>query len=897
MRLPLDSWVEAFAGSRAVRLAAERLVGDLAAPGTPEYRRLMAGVSVRALKASVHEAGRLGYEIVFGGIGGTAPVSVIVTVELINPRVVVARDPSTWADADYRSVLATSVAATAREMFTIPPGLLLLAFNLSIFTDLLTPWLHLLLGVDAAMTRPGPGTATTEMSGTRLVNEPTTVTRFDARVGLTRSDQPEREPELIVLPRSTWIRALRSDTRRLWADLPYLPGELGGPDNPGPVLRPPANMHMNWPPMLRLSDLDGAEKLFDTAMRMLRRHFPGMVPNADGTATRWEGPVGRYLADSRLPVENARMLREMLEPKNLAARFSRLLSPNGYPIRLARSTVAGRFGEEVVVRVRARLGNLPSPAQPAPSAVVYQEPSFRDYLPDVEMDFFIATVRDLVLSSSKIWSTWYGLQAMVGVTQAGRGPLAGVQPRALLLWRQMLAAVLTSGLTTRGLHGAEVRGAGRFDGKVVFFLTIESSTRGEQPSGGGPALSGGQGVGGAPGAVGAGSRADAAAPAGPAPAGGGAGGGGAGGAGAGGGGAGGGGAGGGGAGGGGAGGGALAVDALAAKPALPRVLRADPVPADYAVMMPAAITSRRQAESEESELWGRFSAPDSTTVADSDSDSSPTEVGDESAYEGLVFVSSPQQPFPPDALLMVGHSALLKEAVDALEEAGSGAMPAASREELENALHLAALEVNDALSGGSDAVGTATWKKVWAGQVAQLSELDKVTGLITGWQRLAEIEISWDVESAKTIDVIPGCGTYSAASVAAVQELGSDFTSGWLGGLRLRFPFNFGPALPVESAEPAQPSARQFQVSAQPQLTYRRLWTDGSTEPAGGSLNRSSLDVNLMVLTTVKVNYRLRVRSWDSRRLASHTGERVLHGPARSAVSRFSTAWRPPDSG
>jgi len=116
--------------------------------------------------------------------------------------------------------------------------------------------------LDAELTRSGPGAEVTELAGVRLIGEPTAVVRFDVTASLTRSDRPQQQPVVLNLPRSAWIRALRKDTRERWADLGWRPEELGGPDNPGPPLRTPANMHTFGPSMFRLSDLGGAGALF-----------------------------------------------------------------------------------------------------------------------------------------------------------------------------------------------------------------------------------------------------------------------------------------------------------------------------------------------------------------------------------------------------------------------------------------------------------------------------------------------------------------------------------------------------------------------------------------------------------------------------------------------------------
>jgi len=870
VRLPLDSWVEAFAGARAVREAVERLVADRAAPGTPEYRRLIAGVSVRAVKAAVHEASQLGYEIVFGGVDGTAPVSVTAKIELTNPLVVVATDPKTWADSDYRSVLSTSVATTAEDVFDIPPGLLLFGVNLTFLRDYATPWLFFWPEIDAEMTRSGPGAETTELSGTRLVGEPTAVTRFDATVRLTRSDRPGDTPAVLALPGSMWIRALRRDTRELWADLPDLPGEQP-PGDAGPLLRAPANMDRRWPPMFRLTDLTGAEGLFDTAMAMLRRDFAGIVPNAEGSG-------------ARLAVENERTLRDMLAVDKIAARMGQLLSPNGYPRRLTRATVAGRFGEEVVVRLKARLGALPAGAVD-PSAVVYQEPAFRDYLPDVEMDFNITSAQDLVLSSAKIWSLWYGLQATVGITEAGRGPLAALEPRPMLHRRKQLAAVLTNGVATWGMHGAAIDGAGRFDGGMVLFFSIENAARGAA-AGEGPALGSDLVAGGdqtlmepavelttsPPGTAGpAGALVEhrpvpvppvdpppVAPPVAPPPvvlpvdpppvappvdvlpvdappvdA---------------------------------VGVDAVPVDALAAKPALPRVVRADPVRVDYRVMMPAAVTSKRQSGADGRPRWVPFSTPDPGDQSTSDSATSTT---GRAAAGPPTFVPSRQRPFPRETLLMIGHNGLVKQAVEAFEEMGFGSLPATSRIELETAAFSAAHEVNNYLDPGMRKT-----RQIWSGPIAaRTTWQDKATGLVTGWRAFGSVEVAFDVEWVKTVDVADSFGPYYDVGAAVLQNLGLDDTDGWFAGLRLRFPLDFGRELPVESAEPESSGIRQFQISAQPQAAYRRQMTDSTASEVAGSQGRFGLDIGAMAVTVARVNYRLRVRSWNARTLRPHTGE------------------------
>jgi len=165
---------------------------------------------------------------------------------------------------------------------------------------------------------------------------------------------------------------------------------------------------------------------------------------------------------------------------------------------------------------------------------------------------------------------------------------------------------------------------------------------------------------------------------------------------------------------------------------------------------------------------------------------------------------------------------------------GFGALPATSRIELEIKAFSAATEVNNYLDAGRE-----TTREIWSGPIAaRTSWQDKATRLVTGWQAFGSVELAFEVEWVKTVDVAHSFGPYYDVGAAVLQNLGLEDTDGWFAGLRLRFPLDFGRVLPVESVAPLSHQHRQHQISLQPQGAYRRQTTGSTAGEIAGSQGR-----------------------------------------------------------
>ena len=254
------------------------------------------------------------------------------------------------ADAEMRANGVDEAVATAVD---VPPGVMLFAPQLNLLkNDWLEPFAYLWPTLDAEQSRSGPGMSTTRFVGIRYTGERTSVTEFKiAAIRMARSDRAGVVDDRGPVSGPVFIRSLRKDVSR-WAVVPPMADDPGATDRPAPLVRAPENVGAHIGSLTRVTELDGADELYDQAERILLRDHPGYLPRTDGEVP-WlaQSEVARKVAAA-----NQRQLRTGLSAEGIRGNIRQAATSDGYSIVLVKEAGYGRSAEYAVVRVRARFG-------------------------------------------------------------------------------------------------------------------------------------------------------------------------------------------------------------------------------------------------------------------------------------------------------------------------------------------------------------------------------------------------------------------------------------------------------------------------------------------------------------------------------------------------------------
>ncbi|GIG10568.1 hypothetical protein Cco03nite_72680 [Catellatospora coxensis] len=493
VRLPRDSAAQAFTKTAQLRRIVEHHVADLAPPGGARHRRLLAGLKHRRVVAGVYAAEARGYEIIFGDIDGQAPESVTIHFAPANPRLVIESDDKTWMDIDDQTMVHYGSEQLAADGFDLPPGLFLQAFGFVLLPVVgqklpsvgkLEPYFFLWPTLDAVRVRSGPSLDVSDLSGVRFTGERTAVAKLDVYVMLGRSDRPGlSRPE--VLSNALYQRVLREDAKE-WAILPALPGDV---DSTKFTLHVPDIKSLT--PVTRISDLTfdplteagpaalgpRPQPLVDAALELIRAYYPGVVTNPDGSATHYAHGFWSHVDDARMAVENTRRVRDELNEDSAASLIRRAQGETGYSFTLSRKGVTGRWGDTIVVRVRAQRGRLHD------GRVVFEHPVYKRHQPFSEMDANKTSNRDLITTAIRDFGVWAGAQPMLALSHVHTRHLKSLQLRPILQFKYGSAPQASSGLATWAMHGISLDDEAQFRGPVVFTLQIEGLGRQAMPTG------------------------------------------------------------------------------------------------------------------------------------------------------------------------------------------------------------------------------------------------------------------------------------------------------------------------------------------------------------------------------------------------------------------------------
>ncbi|MFD0584779.1 hypothetical protein [Dactylosporangium darangshiense] len=802
IRLPFTSFVEVLPGAWQIRRAVEDYLGDDVRPGTLSYRQVASALRPEVLRTRLREGtDGHGYTVELGQIVGQASTSVQVHFQLSNPQPVVVMDPYTWADASRTYRAGFSVDEAAEDSIDVPPGPLLTAFNLVFKWGHIEPYFFFWPTVDAVVVRPGPSVDVTESSGVRLTGEPTAVLRFDLKIRLSRSDRPGTFSDWQAIRGGVQVRVLRDDARK-WLTLPDLTIDEQARDR-RPELRMPYRPFL--PPILQVADVelstDPGVDLVSITLNLLREHFPGTVPFADGRATRFSGAVVRELADSRLAAENLAAVRERLRLSNFPAIASRAATADGYSFRLVRKDLTARAGDEVVVRIRAVL----------PSQNDWR-PTYRRWLPMAEMDAFFSHNTDLTRVAQTVTGLWAGVEPVAAATMpkpsghhggdhggssatppdsaakeaVRRLLLQAVETRPIVRGRVVSTRSQVSGFETSGVHGLSVDDAAEFALGVTFFIQVE----GHRPlvAAGledlvGPYMPGSylyeqDGVdleSGVPSEVGR--------------------------------------------------------DSNAAGPALRKVVKAPPIDGMYTVLVPSDLTEERVD-------WdgGRQWVPRSVArLVDSGGLAPGATALVGGTGQPLTFVPTAAVRLPRTTMLMLSPSGLIQAALRAFEEVGVTQLPAATRIELETVL---AAEVNQAHRLLDRA------QQVWRGQVGSFTD--------------ARVRLRFVAEQLTTVGLADSYAAFNDLCATSIAGLGSETLRGGLFALRLRFPLDLGGTTKAPAGEER---IAKHTLTPQPQYAHRRERITGHDTESSGTTSRGNQDIGLQVLAEVRGHFEVSVET------------------------------------
>ena len=464
--LPFNSFVEALPGAQFVR----RLVEEhLEVPGglplaSLSYRKLAGQLTPGSLRAGFLQAtDGYGHQIDFGDIVGEGAATVSVHFEVTGrPTPVVLRDPYTWADASRTATGVFAVEQAVGDAIDIPPGLLLFALDFVFSWGAFEPYLFAWPTLDALVVRAGEGVDVTESSGVRFTGEPTSVVHWPASVWVVRSDRPAASSEPVPLPGGVFVRHLRADVQG-WLELPALPGDVTAEGSPQLRMRPSPYL----PPVIQFADVEFQPRenrpvdVAGEALRLLRTHFPGIVPAEDGSTTH-------HLRDVRQATENLATVVRLLRPSKLPALAGQMATADGFPIRLAGQNVSARFGDEVVVRVVAPVLKLDDAGQPT-----FWNPTYQRWQPLSEMDAFYSQNEDLTRSVTRVFGLWMGIEPMVSVNDWAGHLFEGPEFRPIVRGRRNWPGTQVSGFEVSGVRGVSLDDAASFTLPVVFHVSVE----------------------------------------------------------------------------------------------------------------------------------------------------------------------------------------------------------------------------------------------------------------------------------------------------------------------------------------------------------------------------------------------------------------------------------------
>ncbi|MFD9123965.1 hypothetical protein [Kitasatospora sp. NPDC059571] len=897
---PANSVVEAFAGSVHLRRAIERVAGDLAPVGSAARRRLDTSTGVTALKNIVASASRgHGHDIVFGDHAGRTPAAVSVTVRLTRPQVVIERDDATWMDIDDRATRVAEWALAHEDSIDIPPGLMLFALNFGVRSkDTLTPWLWFWPTLDAELAHTGVSTATTDFGGIRYFGEPTTVTRFAVEAELSRSDRPQDPPVVVQIDGPLWLRTLHKDAAQ-WAELPQISTSDTGQV---PELRLTGAIGLDFGRLHRLTELDGADALLDRVEEHLHERFPGLLPTPGTGTERWNDSLTGHVLANKFAGTNLRQLRQALHPDTLRAKGEQLISKHGYTVPLSKAHAFGLGHEEIVVRIRAQLAETQSDG-----SLVDSRPEMSAWLPRSEMDISRTEEQDSVLAAVTILGGWLGPQATYSISEVSQGPLEALEFRPMLHGRMVNTKGIAAGKATWALQGAALDGLVEFSGKMVLTATIESSSVSSVPE---PSL-GLSGAGssevsavadraGHPGHtvidmpedpvgvvvmtdeaeidLGVGrprgddgpsqglshagsSEASAAAdgaghpghtviempedPAGvvvmtdeaeidlgvgrprgddttlPAS---------------------------------GTGTGATPERQELSEPMPSGIHETVPVQAEYKLIVPANITSKKVLDPMTGEeIWVPYDVAELGT-------------------ETLEWRRAENTQLPPEIWVEAGVGNLLDDIMARFHDLGFTRLSPHTRSVIETHLTVA-IQAMPSLRQRP--------MTVWKGELKHQSALDSVTG----HKAMGSVELHAVVDQIRTVAVPEGLGMYNDVGAVTLNEVGKETTRGFYAGLRTRLPLAFGSAHKAGAGEGGS-EFNPWGLMLQPQTFYRRENTTGEFRSEGGSLGRSTLEMSAMAIGTARVRYVFKVRTWHETRLShghdhqERTGEALVSGRA-----------------
>jgi hypothetical protein len=849
VRLHGNSAVEALNPVREIRSAIQRRMADVAPPGSRARRRLDAALTLPALKEQLARAASPdGSQIVTGGTGRDSRVSVTWWLELIPVEIPVRSDGGTWMDLDDRQMRAHDRYISNADAIDIPPGLMLFGLPVNLLgVDWLEPFFYLWPTLDTELGRSGSGMTTTKTSGIRYTGEPTSVTRFRARLKIVRSDEDAAGRNWQDLAAPVFVRSLRKDVAP-FARLLGIGDPLtsGGPQEPAEgILRAPANLPANLGSLTRVTELtplpaqpgQPPPSLYSLAEEILLRSHPGYLPAAGGTDGGEVHVPGAWVIKNEFAAANRQRLKAALAGDAIRANIRQAATGEGYSIVLPKGA-ALKAADWIVIRVRARFGELDAGGNWVPSAPVWS-----DWLPDSELDAYTIEEQDTLLSQTRIAGLWVGAQVIAGIGQASSafsgGMLDGVEVRPMYHQRLVKVRSATTGSAFWGLSGYSIDDLSEFAGRLTLFLSVESATA---PP---PAAGLGYFAGTADALPAGAPRAqlrppDQSAAADPAvwvprPA------------------------------------HAVVpvaapvvhdqVDSFAPPAWLPGEERAEPVKAEYKVFIPTDLTSKLTGPPG-NQRWVPYAQGKLRHGVPRGLPAAP-----------LIFKANDpaygDRPFPAHLPAEIGGDGIIREIIGAFADMGVHHLPVPVRHQIETAVQTAVAS-NPTLRAqqpGEDPV------EVWKGSISHPETLgEHLAAGVLRHELMGKVEIvRLVVEEVETIAAPDSYGTFN--DVGSVSLVGiADDTTGWpldsgnsfFTALRLRFPLKFGAEFP--NAAPPQnydPSSNTpYTFTYQPQFYYRSEKTTGKAREQAGSDGRAHVAIDTMAIGALKARYYLRVTTW-----------------------------------
>jgi hypothetical protein len=915
-RVPDNAGIEALNAGAEIREEIQEYTAKLAPAGTWARQQRDTQLTMRALQGKLLPASRVtGAEIRFGGPGTGSQHVVRWEVELVPVRVAVLHDHGSWMDLENRDLRSYRVGKTVSDTIEIPSLLFGVPMNL-LRLDWLEPFLFASLSLDAEHSRSGAGMTTARLVALHTVGEPSSVIELRATLRLSSSSRraPDYKPRQLRGP--VFVRALTKDVRGLVADFPLAPREPGGTERPARQVLAPENL---WTGALAVvSELTDLDEFHEMAVKPLHEHYPGFLPSPDGNdgmipfLPRWLNLTNKFAAANEQAVRAfAAGLRDQ---KNFDIAHSDL----GYTQELKKADAFGFRTEGMVLRLRLRKGYLNQagdwvPTTPQPSA----------WLPDSELDTHYTEQQDTI--ASRGWTTggWAGLWGDVGIGSAGAGPLPGVEFRPMAQGRWVVVKGARTGLASWARHGFQIDDLQAFRGTLTAFLSLEDNpdrpvsrrrpssrgwdvpglllimgqvallavinpelTLGEallillplvahwlgpralHSSGDAPHLVNEftgtvpgpvngprypmqpviQAVREAPVAAATGAEPDARPSTGldaddkggmeerpdPQDA------------------------------------QSLAESDIAEEMVIPmpapepgrgRVFLAQPVRAQYEVLLPTSLTSKLVTGPNGAQRWVPYD------TGHTDEHGRSTGVGD----EPLEFIATEEDPFPHHLFVEAQGDGLVPAIDQEFEDKGFAHLPRDARVQIESAVA--------AVRGDSVTQRQAgTPVPIWEGEIARPSALDKV---LTGHFIMGRVSLRMVVLRAKTLGLPVGWGAYSNHGLTAVMGKYTRKTgwplAGWnplkswsnLFGLRVRLPVRLGTKYPNEApAENYDPSSNHaFKITAQPQQFYRLEQSAVTSDETAASVGRRHMEIGPLAIAGLDVRWELVVETWQTRYL------------------------------